>query len=1257
MWQSIARSLCSTPWHRPPLKVTCGSWSMPGGWLRRYAFGIAWSRSSTYLCPIRSQSGQSLGYRPCEGQSAQHKIVQGAKTTVEAFSFHGWGGGPSEERWSGRVLTQQMRGRATGLHRGPWTFSSSICWRRTSQPRIFARVSGTQHCSLHPLPLGVPHWQRWLYNGGSGSWVRVFGLTPLQMCCHSPWAHCQEHGNSPGVLSMVGWLCQGLARGSAYRLPADGVGRHRVGFVRHATSRFARLVWGRHSGPSAVTTTLVTRPTTLKSQLSGQARGIQTSSGCWFCRGAIRSLMPILQMGLMMILWGANDHRSPVLCAGDGRVEGDSASSSSGWRGPQHGSLPTEDVEEWSPMTAIEILNATKLSSWRDAHGLQDDGDFAFRWTSHVQAVAEAGHLVAHAWLQVRAEQDGQLLPAASRLVEGLPKPVPSSAPPRQPGRKIKWSRKRKGVGLRRNLVDSADVIQQRVDALARELQVFGAIRPAGVMSHRLHDEWSSSVLRLAQRLVTKSEPITVVNALRTSRELTEFMKARGRPPHSPDRVDLDAFLFSKTATSAPSRSLASLKWLNTNGQLQWDVNELTVPPQTNPRQKKGQAPVITPPMLPFLEEQAEAMCLAGDEKWTCLLAGWVIATGCLRHKHLVRTTPRRVSLSTFHGLCHKGKQKHTRAGFHFSIPGAFSSGFPWTKHWLEAWQRLDETKRASAGLCFAEDGSAWTIGEVNTQIQWVFREHLQDPTALTTYSFRRWAPTFGQLLKLTPLEMNALGDWQERSDTPKAAKMPLHYSGAKYAEAMRMKHLLVLCQSAVCDYEAWEVIPASELRRAAEEGRGSLDKPINRDSHTVWAAPISPADAAAHLRVSQSLVDKAKALRDKGRKAAAARAMPTSVQGKVLSAFMKNGVALCGGYQVGLCDSPGTCGGEHKCAVLLKQGRVCGGRHRADECMDKRAMAPEAMPSKPASSPAPVGPRPSGKIAAKKRPRSEPVQPGRRPAPPQPALPVPSSLPIAAADSVRSAGNAAELEQVFDRLATTRGRTAQAPTCIYTHSSGGKLWLAGLPVAGTREHFPAVSLQVKCFGDRLEAKGGVTISNATLVTIALTDMRQRDGQWKEHWPLIRQSIHANEEVLLHCMAGRHRAAGLAILVRALLSGTTIAESHAVVKGMRDIEFENLIAKQHVSNWIHQTYRASYVGPPLPPAIGYISTLRSRLHIMTAGGAPLCSHKQNVGRAAERLVNPITTPSLLEAMAWGREFCGNCMAKAPAGLRAKILQT
>lgn len=200
-----------------------------------------------------------------------------------------------------------------------------------------------------------------------------------------------------------------------------------------------------------------------------------------------------------------------------------------------------------------------------------------------------------------------------------------------------------------------------------------------------------------------------------------------------------------------------------------------------------------------------------------------------------------------------------------------------------------------------------------------------------------------------------SIGDWQLRGDAPKAAAMPLHYSGAKYAEALRMKHLLVLSLPTVSDFEAWEVIPASMLRQALEEGRRDLDKPINRDSHTVWAAPLSAEDAKTHLQASQALVDKAREMRERGKRASAARAMPTCIQGKVLSAFMKNGMALCGGYQIGRCDAEGSCGGAHRCAVLLRQSRVCGGRRRADECRDKRAMAPESMPSMPSTTPTPA--------------------------------------------------------------------------------------------------------------------------------------------------------------------------------------------------------------------------------------------------------------------------------------------------------------
>lgn len=65
--------------------------------------------------------------------------------------------------------------------------------------------------------------------------------------------------------------------------------------------------------------------------------------------------------------------------------------------------------------------------------------------------------------------------------------------------------------------------------------------------------------------------------------------------------------------------------------------------------------------------------------------------------------------------------------------------------------------------------------------------------------------------------------------------------------------------------------------------------------------------------------------------------------------------------------------------------------------------------------------------------------------------------------------------------------------------------------------------------------------------------------------------MQANEEVLIHCVAGRHRAAGLAILTRALQSGTSIAERHQVVRNLRDIEFDKLVEKRHVSEWIAST--------------------------------------------------------------------------------------
>lgn len=85
-----------------------------------------------------------------------------------------------------------------------------------------------------------------------------------------------------------------------------------------------------------------------------------------------------------------------------------------------------------------------------------------------------------------------------------------------------------------------------------------------------------------------------------------------------------------------------------------------------------------------------------------------------------------------------------------------------------------------------------------------------------------------------------------------------LHYSGAKYATSMRMKHLLMLCIPEVCEFEAWEVVPATVLRSTLASAREALDRPINRDAQTWWAQPMSANETKEQLVLSKSLLDKA---------------------------------------------------------------------------------------------------------------------------------------------------------------------------------------------------------------------------------------------------------------------------------------------------------------------------------------------------------------------------------------------------------------
>eukprot|EP00435_Cladocopium_sp_Y103_P071453 s1385_g37.t1 len=84
-----------------------------------------------------------------------------------------------------------------------------------------------------------------------------------------------------------------------------------------------------------------------------------------------------------------------------------------------------------------------------------------------------------------------------------------------------------------------------------------------------------------------------------------------------------------------------------------------------------------------------------------------------------------------------------------------------------------------------------------------------------------------------------------------------------------------------------------------------------------------------------------------------------------------------------------------------------------------------------------------------------------------------------------------------------------------------------------------------------------------------------------------------------------------------------------------------------MKKWLHETYRSASVGTPFPSPEGYAATDTSSTHIMVEDGVTLCKHKQTDGKA-KRLVNPYVTENVLEAVAWGRPWCDQCLRRAPA---------
>ena len=234
------------------------------------------------------------------------------------------------------------------------------------------------------------------------------------------------------------------------------------------------------------------------------------------------------------------------------------------------------------------------------------------------------------------------------------------------------------------------------------------------------------------------------------------------------------------------------------------------------------------------MEQRMEELYTQGDDRWQALLAAWMLYGGVLRHKHLTRAEVRKVTMSTVHAHCIKGKQRRLRKGFDFCVPGQLSTGWDWSAAWLHDFALVPEKQKADCGLAFRREGIPWSLSDVYRMVRNEFVDLVENPAMVSSYLFRRVGTTVGQLVGFSALDMAALGDWQTKGDVLEDARMPLHYSGAKYAASLG-------AVAALTHHKSWELVPPAEVQEAAQAGQAAAAQAKARDAQVVWAAPPRP--------------------------------------------------------------------------------------------------------------------------------------------------------------------------------------------------------------------------------------------------------------------------------------------------------------------------------------------------------------------------------------------------------------------------------
>ena len=342
------------------------------------------------------------------------------------------------------------------------------------------------------------------------------------------------------------------------------------------------------------------------------------------------------------------------------------------------------------------------------------------------------------------------------------------------------------------------------------------ATTPSEVVLTRLHE---SQVRR-----ISRFEAATILRTLTTWTKWVSYLRELGIEDVLEVTNDFQflAQEFIESATTSASSAKTRfhhVKWLVEHLKAPIPIEGIYVPVQEASLARPPQQAVVgTINLIAFLEEACGLFWHSEPFQSAPLAMALAMAHGCIRYIHLQRSRPlyRTASFVVFQAFRGKTKSDGVRAAFQWVLPrhgvvlprrGIVSSlspggaAVPFSDVLWDLWHRIHARKGDVHCIGFTDlQGSEMSMQHMLLVVRSMASEILQDvaDTALiTSYTFRRYAPTLLDVRQAAWPERMAVGGWRELAQSgqqqPKLSSMPARYAATRQQQETTAKLVQVL--------------------------------------------------------------------------------------------------------------------------------------------------------------------------------------------------------------------------------------------------------------------------------------------------------------------------------------------------------------------------------------------------------------------------------------------------------------------------------